>query len=82
MSANLNENLTQSIIQKLGKEGCEYVLKNGELPAVQLTNEEMEYIKGGFLSISNLKSLITVIKNVGRIMAQGFAFRKTRSRKP
>ena len=49
MSQELIRKLTQSVIQKLGKEGCEYVVKFGELPAIQLTDEEMGFIKGGGL---------------------------------
>lgn len=45
--ANVNERLSQVIIQKLGKEGCEYLVQNGELPAIKLTKEELEYVKGG-----------------------------------
>ncbi len=42
-----NKKTLESIIQKFGADGCEYVLENDELPAIKLTAQEMEFIKGG-----------------------------------
>lgn len=37
------------ILKKLGRDGYEYYAKNKELPAVKLTSEELEFVKGGGL---------------------------------
>ena len=63
-----NERLTKSIAKKLGKEGIEYLEKNGDLPAIKLSNEEMNYIKGGgpdWLDnfIKDVKDMLDIIKN-------------------
>jgi hypothetical protein len=60
MSQEFNEKLTTSIIKKLGREGRDYVLKHGELPAIPLTNEEMEYVKGG------LPFIIYILTHIGQ----------------
>ena len=41
------QQLATSIANKLGVEGVNYFIKHGELPAVKLTEKEMEFLKGG-----------------------------------
>jgi|JI10StandDraft_1071094.scaffolds.fasta_scaffold6601541_1 hypothetical protein len=44
----MSDQIKESIVLKLGKEGVKYLEKNGELPAIKLTSEEMEFMKGGW----------------------------------
>lgn len=61
--SHFNQKLIESIIKKLGKEGCESFVKTGELPAIKLTPEEMEFVKGGLF-----KELYFIIKNIGKVI--------------
>lgn len=50
MSANIHAiKLTDSIIKKLGVEGLKYFKIHGELPAIVLSSEEMEFVRGAGL---------------------------------
>jgi len=64
--SHFNLKLVDSIVKKLGKEGCEHFVKTGELPAIKLTNEEMEFIKGGLFK--ELVALWNILTSGGRPM--------------
>ena len=50
----MSDEIAKSIINKLGKEGMEYLQKNGELPEIKLSPEEMNFIKGGARPIGDV----------------------------
>jgi hypothetical protein len=41
------EQIAKSIISKISKKEAEEYLKSGELPAIELTGQEMELLKAG-----------------------------------
>lgn len=57
----MSENIAETIARKLGKDGLEYLEKNGELPAMKLTSEEMNFLKGG-LTFEKGSALDQIIK--------------------
>lgn len=66
MSKN-NEQLIQSIFKKLGKDECEHFVKTGEMPAVKLSQEEMELVKGG-ISLQDLANIYKLYKELQRLI--------------
>ena len=59
MSQQRNTEIEKSIYNKLGKDDIAYFEKHGEMPAIKLTDEEMEYLKGGGL-FATLSRIIRV----------------------
>lgn len=62
--SEFDRKLVETIFKKLGKEGAEHFVKTGELPAVKLTAQEMEFVKGGLF-----RELYFLITHIGKVIA-------------
>jgi len=57
----MSNQIAESIVKKLGKEGVAHLEKNGELPAIKLTDEEMQFMRGGW-TISDFYEILKKYK--------------------
>ncbi len=59
----MSDKIAESIARKLGKEGIEYLEKNGDLPVIKLSPEEMEFVRGGINVVDSVKDAWRKLKD-------------------